>query len=75
MVKVSQNKPKLHPERGLGGMMLWNVLCFFFHTSRYKSLQTCKKSHENLWSKAVFFSGLLFCQDIHYKCLMFIGHL
>ena len=73
MVKVSQNNPELETERGFDGTMLWNVLCFFY-TSHYKSLQISEKSHENLWSKTVFLDFLVY-PDVHYKCLMFIGHL
>ena len=39
----------------------------------FGQVKICKESLENLWSKAVFL-GLLFCQDVHYKRRMFIGH-
>ena len=73
MVKVRQNNPKLDPERGLDGTMLWNVLCFYFFIHHVINLcKSARKAMRTSGPKQCFL-GLLFCQDVHYKWLMFIG--
>ena len=73
MVKASQNNPELEPERGLDGTMLWNVLCFFLYITLYIFANLREKPRKPVVQNSCF--RFLFCQDVYYKCLMFIGHL
>ena len=74
MVKVNENSQELAPERGLDWTMLWNVLCFVFIQHVINLCKSARKAMRTSGPKQ-FFLGLLFCPVVHYKCLVFIGHL